>query len=166
MPKLAGNDWIAPVQRLLPDRRFCDVSSGPTASQQLVGRASFLDVETVWNELTSVIPRIEMIARFTSRRTIESCTVLHPCNAIRRKISAAPFRRNQFDCQQLVGHALKITFERIWLPYKEHTRERHCPNSSIQIIILHRYHYHHSGSISLDCGCGQQLCTENATSEK
>jgi len=33
-PKLAGNDWIAPVQRLLLDGRFCDVSSGPTASQQ------------------------------------------------------------------------------------------------------------------------------------
>lgn len=161
------------MQRLLPDRRFCDVSSGPTASQpasQPAARgSSFLDVETVWNELTSVIPRIEMIARFTSRlhdRVVHSASVR--CNTeknIRGAFQAEPVRlpaargsciedniRKECDC--LIKTCV-------------YTRERYCPHSSnTNHYSASHYHYHHSGPISLDCGCGQKLCTEYATSER
>ena len=65
-----------PVQRLLSDGMFCDVSSESTANQPAnVDRANFLDVETVWNELTSVIPRIEMIARYFTAYDQDECIV-------------------------------------------------------------------------------------------
>lgn len=67
-------------------------ASGP------VGRADFLDVETVWNELTSVIPRIEMIVRLAHGARSRRARCIVQCDT-ERKRNIRPFRRNQFGCR-------------------------------------------------------------------
>lgn len=157
-PKLAGNDWIAPVQRLLPDGRFCDVSSGPTAGAPTAPPVGpdFLEPmsKPPRNELTSVIPRIEMIAR--PHLTIKTCTVYR---AMRygEKLSAAPLRRNQFDCR--CGSCARDNIRKIRRdPFflirsflrRSKTRKthrlRHTDMYSAALLL---------SSINLDCICGR-----------
>lgn len=61
--------------------------------ERTVGRVDFLDVETVWNELTSVIPRIEMIARLAhgARSRRARCIVQYDTER-KRNIRSAPFQ--------------------------------------------------------------------------